>query len=42
MTPAQDDNDYMSGEKLNRENIDILNDNDTINEKGDRYVGQDR
>ena len=42
VTPAHDVNDYMLGEKFNLETIDIFNDNGTINEKVDMYVGQDR
>ncbi len=42
ITPAHDVNDYMLGEKYNLEAIDIFNDNGTLNEKAQLYVGQDR
>ncbi|MDR1227275.1 MAG: valine--tRNA ligase [Prevotellaceae bacterium] len=42
VTPAHDVNDYLLGEKYSLEVIDIFNDNGTINEKGQLYVGQDR
>jgi valyl-tRNA synthetase len=42
VTPAHDVNDYMLGEKYNLEAIDIFNDNGTLNEKAQLYVGQDR
>lgn len=42
VTPAHDVNDYMLGEKYNLETIDIFNDNGTLSEKAELYVGQDR
>ncbi|MGL4956141.1 MAG: valine--tRNA ligase, partial [Bacteroidales bacterium] len=42
VTPAHDVNDYLLGEKYNLEVIDIFNDNGTLNEKAQMYVGQDR
>lgn len=42
VTPAHDVNDYMLGEKYNLETIDIFNDNGTLNEKAQLYVGMDR
>ncbi|TPG65925.1 valine--tRNA ligase [Hymenobacter nivis] len=42
VTPAHDLNDYNLGQKHNLPTIDILNDNGTLNEKAELYVGQDR
>ncbi|MDR1416502.1 MAG: valine--tRNA ligase [Prevotellaceae bacterium] len=42
VTPAHDINDYMLGEKYGLEVIDIFNDNGTLSEKAQLYVGQDR
>ena len=42
VTPAHDVNDYMLGEKYNLPSIDIFNDNGTISEAGELYVGIDR
>ena len=42
VTPAHDLNDYEIGLKHNLPVIDILNDNGTLNEKAELYVGQDR
>ncbi|MGI4872904.1 MAG: valine--tRNA ligase [Janthinobacterium lividum] len=42
VTPAHDINDYNLGQKHGLEVIDILNDNGTLNEKAQLYVGQDR
>ena len=42
VTPAHDVNDYMLGEKYNLPSIDIFNDNGTISEAGELYVGMDR
>lgn len=42
VTPAHDVNDYMLGEKYNLPIIDIFNDNGTISEAGELYVGMDR
>ena len=42
ITPAHDINDYTIGLKHNLESIDIFNDNGTLNEKAQLYVGLDR
>lgn len=42
VTPAHDVNDYMLGEKYNLPTIDIFNDNGTISEAGELYIGMDR
>ncbi|MDR3253031.1 MAG: valine--tRNA ligase [Tannerella sp.] len=42
VTPAHDVNDYMLGEKYNLPSIDIFNDNGTISQSGEIYVGMDR
>jgi len=42
VTPAHDVNDYELGNKHNLETIDILNDNGTLNENAQLFVGQDR
>lgn len=42
ITPAHDPNDYNLGLKFDLEVIDILNDNGTINENGELYIGKDR
>lgn len=42
VTPAHDVNDYMLGEKYNLPIIDIFNDNGTISEAGELYIGMDR
>ncbi|MDL2227804.1 valine--tRNA ligase [Bacteroidales bacterium OttesenSCG-928-K03] len=42
ITPAHDINDYNIGLKHNLESIDILNDNGTLNEKAQLYIGKDR
>ncbi len=42
VTPAHDVNDYMLGEKHCLEVIDIFNDNGTISEAGELYIGMDR
>ena len=42
VTPAHDLNDYEIGLKHNLAVVDILNDNGTLNEKAELYVGQDR
>lgn len=42
ITPAHDINDYNIGIKHNLPSIDILNDNGTLNEKAQLYVGKDR
>jgi len=42
ITPAHDINDYNIGIKHHLESIDIFNDNGTLSEKAQLYVGQDR
>ena len=42
VTPAHDMNDYELGKKHNLEVIDILNEDGTLNEKAQLYVGEDR
>ncbi|MDR2084601.1 MAG: valine--tRNA ligase [Bacteroidales bacterium] len=42
ITPAHDINDYNIGLKHNLESIDILNDNGTLNQNAQLYVGKDR
>lgn len=42
VTPAHDVNDYMLGEKYNLPVIDIFNDNGTISDIAQLYVGMDR
>jgi valyl-tRNA synthetase len=42
VTPAHDVNDYELGKRHNLEVIDILNDDGTLNEKAQIYVGADR
>ncbi len=42
VTPAHDINDYELGQKHNLESIDILNDDGTLNEKAQLFVGEDR
>ncbi len=42
ITPAHDPNDYELGSKHGLETIDVLNDDGTISEEGQLYVGQDR
>ena len=42
VTPAHDLNDYNLGVKHNLPIVDILNDNGTLNERAELYVGQDR
>ena len=42
ITPAHDVNDYVIGEKFGLESIDIFNDDGTLNEKAQIYVGMDR
>ena len=42
VTPAQDVNDYMLGEKYNLPSIDIFNDNGTLSEAAGLYIGMDR
>jgi valyl-tRNA synthetase len=42
ITPAHDINDYNLGLKYKLDSIDIFNDNGTLNEKAQLYVGKDR
>ena len=42
ITPAHDLNDYELGVKHHLKSIDILNDDGTLNERAQRYVGKDR
>jgi valyl-tRNA synthetase len=42
VTPAHDINDYNLGMKYNLPTIDIFNDNGTLNEKAEIYIGEDR
>ncbi|ERI85981.1 valine--tRNA ligase [Bacteroides pyogenes F0041] len=42
VTPAHDVNDYMLGEKYNLPGIDIFNDNGTLSEAAELYIGMDR
>lgn len=42
VTPAHDINDYNLGIKHNLPSIDIFNDNGTLNEKAEIYIGEDR
>lgn len=42
VTPAHDANDYALGQKHGLEVIDILNEDGTLNERAQRYIGQDR
>ncbi|MBT5858294.1 MAG: valine--tRNA ligase, partial [Flavobacteriales bacterium] len=42
ITPAHDINDYQLGDKHGLETIDILNDDGTLNENAQLYIGKDR
>ncbi|MDA3779131.1 MAG: valine--tRNA ligase [Bacteroidales bacterium] len=42
ITPAHDINDYTLGDKHNLESIDIFNDDGTLNENAELYIGKDR
>ena len=42
VTPAHDENDYNLGLKHNLQSIDIFNDDGTLNEKAEWFVGEDR
>ncbi len=42
ITPAHDPNDFEVGKRHNLEEINILNDDATINDKGGKYAGMDR
>ncbi|HBF88351.1 MAG TPA: valine--tRNA ligase [Bacteroidales bacterium] len=42
VTPAHDINDYNLGQKYNLETIDIFNDDGTLNERAELFIGKDR
>ncbi len=42
ITPAHDENDYVIGMKHNLESVDIFNDDGTLSEKAQLFVGEDR
>lgn len=42
VTPAHDPNDYELGKKHNLEVVDVINDDGTMSEAAQRYIGQDR
>ena len=42
VTPSHDINDYMLGQKYNLPEIDVFNDNGTLNAAGGKYEGRDR
>ncbi|MCF8380444.1 MAG: valine--tRNA ligase [Bacteroidales bacterium] len=42
ITPAHDENDYKIGLKYNLPGIDIFNDDGSLNERAELYVGEDR
>ena len=42
ITPAHDPNDFEVGKRQNLEEINIMNDDATINERGGKYAGMDR
>ena len=42
ITPAHDPNDFEVGKRHNLEEINIMNDDATINERGGKYAGMDR
>ncbi|MBN1252051.1 MAG: valine--tRNA ligase [Bacteroidales bacterium] len=42
ITPAHDIHDYEIGQKYNLQSIDIFNDDGTLNESAELYIGQDR
>lgn len=42
VTPSHDVNDYMLGQKYNLPEIDVFNDDGTLNAHGGKYEGQDR
>ncbi len=42
ITPAHDPNDFEVGKRHNLEEINIMNDDATINERGEKYAGMDR
>ncbi|MEI9934463.1 MAG: hypothetical protein WDM71_06330 [Ferruginibacter sp.] len=42
MTPAHDINDYQLSQKHNLEVVDIMNDDGTLNESAQLFIGEDR
>ncbi len=42
ITPSHDENDYILGQKHNLPSIDIFNDNGTMNQAAELYIGKDR
>jgi len=42
ITPAHDPNDFEVGQRHNLEEINVMNDDATINERGGKYAGMDR
>ena len=42
VTPAHDENDYNLGQKHNLETINMLNEDGTVSEDGELYIGMDR
>ncbi|WP_020403123.1 valine--tRNA ligase [Gracilimonas tropica] len=42
VTPAHDENDYNLGQKHNLETINMLNEDGTVSEEGELYIGMDR
>ena len=42
ITPAHDPNDFEVGKRHNLEEINVMNDDATINEKGGKFAGLDR
>jgi len=42
VTPAHDPNDYELGKKHNLEVVDVINDDGTMSEAAQRYIGEDR
>tara|TARA_R100000388_G_scaffold95014_1_gene85401 strand:+ start:25102 stop:27789 length:2688 start_codon:yes stop_codon:yes gene_type:complete len=42
VTPAHDENDYNLGEKHNLETINMMNEDGTVSEEGELYIGMDR
>ncbi len=42
VTPAHDENDYKLGQKHNLQSVDIFNDNGTLSEEAQLFIGEDR
>ena len=42
VTPAHDENDYNLGEKHNLQTINMMNEDGTVSEEGELYIGMDR